>query len=608
LIREYKRRNFYGQFLYRVFESLAAAIYGALILERCNFGGIRPMLAWLSGSLSLIIPGILALFCVYSLLRIFLGKPLLAFSAYGAMLCFIGMSHFYKLGYRLEPLLPYDLFNIGTALSIAEKMSLPFDSGLLLNFLSLIVCLVALFYVSRRYYSPVYIGALWKYIVTPVCLIACFTLLMNIPRLAMFGAEDIRYDQNQNYRRNGFLAASLMNLSEGGIKTPKGYSAKMISDLRDSIIDADDPKPLGKPRVKPHIIVLQMESYADPGFIDPRVSYETSPFSPLWPYSKGIRAFRALTSVLGGGTANTEFEFLTGYNMSFCPSGVIPFIRYKNHLKSSIATDLADIGYNTIAVHPYTGSFYNRDKAFPSLGIERFVTYEDFDSPEYIGGYISDDAFAGKVIELYEEEKTRGPVFLYGMSIQNHGPYNDPQRYRPYPVLIGEGLDLSEDRIRELELYGANLRDSSLALARIMDYLSKTREHALLLVFGDHQPAWGWAYEMPGSADLEMRRYASEGFFWANYPLEERELIRPLISVSALGPYTMRMAGLELPLYAKGLYLQFNELMAYNTGVMVENDGVVAYADKARLEPFRALAYDRVFGKNYLKSLESRGR
>ncbi len=597
LVRQYKRQVLFRQLLFRALESLAAAIFGAVILERCNFNGTRALWQWLSQSKGLIIPGILALICFYNIIRVFIWNPVAGFGVYGFLVCFVGASHFYKLNYRLEPLLPYDFFNIGTALSIAGKMNIPFDRGLMFHFLILILCLLVMLYVSRRYYVPVSYGLVWNLTLVPVLSACCLMILINIPRLEAFGALDIRYEQMWNYRHNGFMAASLINLTDRGIKAPKGYGEKAIGSLKSEIINAGAPAPLGKPGSKPHIIALQMETYADPAFIDARISYETNPFEPLKSRANNISAFRVLTSVLGGGTANTEYEFLTGFNMYFCPMGVIPFTRYLNSPRQSLASELTDMGYSAIATHPNKGSFYERDKAFSLLGFQRFVTWEEYDAPEYIGGYISDASFVNKIIELYEQEKEDGPLFIYGISIQNHGPYDDPERYRIYPVNTGD-TRLSGPRVRELETFGANIRDSSVALARIMEYFSKVNEPVLILVYGDHQAAWGWALEKEGSADLELRRYSAEGFFWANYPIDKR--IRPIISVSGLAPYVMRMAGLDLPLYFRGIDLQFSEIMAYNTSVIVENDGSASYADRDRLERSRALQYDRMFGKNYL--------
>jgi hypothetical protein len=368
--------------------------------------------------------------------------------------------------------------------------------------------------------------------------------------------------------------------------------------LREEIETADEPEPLGDPPRKPHIIALQMEAYGDPGIIDQGIAFQNELFAPLQPYAGEIQRFNTLVSVLGGGTANTEYEFLTGYNMYFCPSGVTPFIRYVNQSKPSLAATLSALGYQTIAVHPHAGSFYSRDTAYPRLGFERFITQEEFDDPVYVGYYISDGSFGKKIIDVFEEEKGNGPLFLFGISIQNHGPYIGQPGHRLNAVELSDGRALNGAQVEELEIYGANIIDSSVMLAGLIQYFSKTDEPVLLLVFGDHQAAWSWSFDPSGGPEQELKRHSTESFFWANYPLRDNS--KPLVSASELGCLTMLKAGLELPLYEKGIVLQFNEISAYNSSVYVGNDGSIHYIDRSRVEDFRMLQYDRMFGKNYL--------
>lgn len=575
-----------------------AGLFGFIILERCNAGGTEQVYLWLPGHIPLFAAGVLALICFYGLFRAFFARPVLPFAIYGALVFFTGTVNFYKLYYRSEPLIPYDIFNMAPAFTIAGKIGLFVDPGLVLNFLFYLLCLFVLYRLSknRPRLTP------GRRIAKGACVFCvsalCLFYLTGVPRMEAIGALDIRYDQYQNYRYNGFVVATLMNLSDNRVITPQNYGSAAVEELRAGILEAGAPASLGNPPQKPHIIALQMEAFGNPSLIDPGIHYTEDPFGPLDRFEGEIQRFHTLSSVYGGGTANTEYEFLTGNNMYFCPPGVIPFIHYMNNPKSSLVTDLESLGYRTVAIHPHSGSFYNRANAFPRLGFQRFVTWEEFDDPLYIGYYISDESFGKKVVEIFEEEKGRGPLFLFGISIQNHGPYNNPDTHRPYPVVSDERLELNETQYMELETYGANIHDSSVMLANLIQYFSTIDEPVLLLVFGDHQAAWSWAFRMPLGPEFDRRRYSTESFYWANYPLEDDD--RPLISASGLGPQMMRKAGLPLSLYQRGIDLQFRDLLAYNIAIEVENDGEVYYAEEDRLEAFRLIQYDRMFGKNYL--------
>ncbi len=591
-------KNTWFQVGLRALECLIAGIFGLIILERCNQGGTAAAYQWLVQSPRLAVLEVIILILLYGLFRIFFRRPLLPFAIYGAAIYFLGTANYYKIFYRSEPLIPYDAFNLPAAASIADNMHFSFDAGLVFNLLFFLFCLLLVWFIQKKLYQLLPVKLVWRVAVIFCIVTPFFGYFNKIPHLQALGAEDIRYNQFRNYRVNGFTVSMLMNLSDSGVDIPAEYGAAALQAARRELQDAEAPAPLGHPDKKPHIIVFQMEAYGDPRIIDPRIEYPKDPFTPLAPHSSEIQFFDTVTSTIGGGTANTEYEVLTGYNMYFCPPGVTPFIRYVNKPKPSLARDLADLGYRTVGMHPHVGSFYNRSIVYPNLGFQRFVTQEEFEDPRYVGYYISDEDYSKKIIELYEEEKEKGPLFLFTVSIQNHGPYSYPESHRPYPVRLKDGLALDEVQVQELETYGANIWDSSVALASLMDYFSQVDEPVLFLVYGDHQASWSWAKDASGNAEQDLKKYITKSFFWANYPLEDSG--RSMISASGLSPEILRRAGLELPLYDKGIALQFQDILAYNVAVKVENDGAVDYVSSERLDKYHMIQYDRMFGKNYL--------
>ena len=515
--------NIWLQSAMRLWEYLIAALFGFFVLERCNLGGTDSVLQWIAEKPGLAFVAILSLIAVYSVFRAFFNTPFIPFALYGALVCLAGVANYYKLFYRSEPLVPYDIFNVGPAFAIMGNMGMRFDRGLTLNLLFFGLLVLIAYLASRFLYKPIPVHGVLRALISFCLATVVLLYFTDIFRLQPFGIFDSRFDQYRNYQINGFTVSTLMNLADGGVKPPEGYSPEQMEALRQIIERAPHPPSLGRPPKKPHIIVLQMEAYGDPRLIDSRISYQIEPFAALLPYREQVQRFHTLTSVMGGGTSNTEFEFLTGYNNYFLPAGVTPFIRYMNRPKPSLATDLSAMGYRTVAMHPHAGSFYSRDTAYPRLGFDRLVTIDAFEEAAYVGHYVSDASFGEKVIELFEEERAEGPVFLYGISIQNHGPYYDeeylevyPAFHRFYPVRAGGGLVLDGIQTIELEIYGANLRDASIMLADMLDYFAQVDEPVLLLVFGDHQASWSWALDLPGSPELELRRYSTESFFWAN--------------------------------------------------------------------------------------------
>ncbi|MDR1192818.1 MAG: LTA synthase family protein [Peptococcaceae bacterium] len=598
------RRSLWFQAGLRFLELGAAGLVGLILLERCNQGGSRAAISWLIvAPRALVGLSFLLLICFYGLLRVWFRRPLIPFAIYCGLIFLISVANYFKIFYRSEPLIPYDVFNVGPAMGIAGNLGMRFSAGLWLNLFFCLLSLLGMWQLQRRAFLP---SPLKRRYAAPVGVFFCllvFYFMCDKGRLAAAGVRDIRYDQLWNYHENGFAAATLLNLTDSGLREPPGYDAGVVAELRRRIEAAPDLPALGSPSRPPHIIILQMEAYGDPGFVDPGVGYREDPFLPLAPYEGELRRFRALTSNIGGGTANTEFELLTGFNLCFAPSGVIPMVSYGHRSFSTLAGYLASQGYRTVAMHPNDASFYNRAVAYPNLGFQEFIDLADFDEPVYRGYYVSDQSFGEKVRELFAAAGGRGPLLLFGISIQNHGPYGYPEIYRPYPLALEDGLTLSETQVRELETYGANIQDGSRMLAELIEYFAGADEPVLLLAYGDHQASWSWAAGRRETADSLLGKYTTVGFFWANYPLAPAE--REIISAAGLAPQILRRAGLPLSIYFKGIDLQFQEIPAYNGAVMINDDGSARYADRSLVAEDLMLQYDRVFGRDYLDNGEA---
>lgn len=591
------------QLILRLLEALVISGTAFLVLERCNMGGLWSMLAWIYHNPRLFAVNFALAFALYLLLRCFFRRPLLPAAIYLTLLGGLATINYYKLILRSDPLIPMDIFNLGVAAEIAPNMNITLNADVIQNILLLLLCLALVWAYQRYLYRPLFSGGWRRWLGTVGSAFCCLFFLghfLDLDVLTAQGAVDVRYNQYTNYRTNGFLVSTMMNLTHIDVTEPENYSRKTVEEAAAAVRRWSLPGALGRPEKMPHILVVQMEAYGDPRRLCPDIVYETDPFSPLEPYQGELRSFYTLPSIIGGGTANSEYEFLTGYNMIFCPPGVTPFLTYVNQPKPSLVKDLTALGYRNFALHPNTGSFYGRDMVYPNLGFEEFYTLEDFDNPAYQGYYVTDECFKDKLLEVFEEKRKEadGPVFAYGVSIANHGPFSYPECYREYPFSITGSLILDEVQKRELSTYGANMYDSNQMLAELIEALSQVEEPVLLLVYGDHQAAWTWTSQLESTPELLRERYATESFFWANYEIAEPET--PIISASGLGAWLLRYADLPMTTYFKGIQMQFAHRMAYNLAVTVDLAGVTAYSDRKALEPLKLLPYDRMFGEDYI--------
>ena len=141
----------------------------------------------------------------------------------------------------------------------------------------------------------------------------------------------------------------------------------------------------------PNIIVIMSESYTDFRNVrDLPVSKPVMPFFDSLAARPGVLSGDLLVSVFGGGTCNTEFEFLTGGSMLFLQDGVIPYQSFCHRPTHAIPWLLGQQGYRTVALHPYVRTFWDRDRVYPNIGFDEFISMDDFEDPEHLRRFISD--------------------------------------------------------------------------------------------------------------------------------------------------------------------------------------------------------------------------
>lgn len=177
----------------------------------------------------------------------------------------------------------------------------------------------------------------------------------------------------------------------------------------------------------PNIIVIMDEAFSDLAVLgDFTVNQDYMPFvHQLQQGADNTVTGMLNVSVCGGNTANTEFEFLTGNTMAFLPQGSVPYQQYVNGETTSLASHLQDLGYQTVATHPYNASGWERDRVYGLLGFEESIFKEGYLNATRIRDYISDESCVDKIINLYENKQSGQPLFVFNVTMQNHGGYQD---------------------------------------------------------------------------------------------------------------------------------------------------------------------------------------
>lgn len=262
---------------------------------------------------------------------------------------------------------------------------------------------------------------------------------------------------------------------------PSGYDKSQLSEL----VTAPAPLPVRDPATtsKPDIVIVLSESFFPlKQFSTLRFTRDVTPnFSAAFKTSGAKVAVPAF----GGGTANVEFELLTGLRMAFLPTGAVPYMQYiRQSLPDSFPALLKQQGYRTTAIHPFYKTFWNRTNVYPLLGFDRFIDQADFQTTAAIRGpFISDAAMVEKITSTLDDG-VGPPQFLFAVSMENHGAYADPQRYQQRTV---RSIGAPTDEMRVvLDNYAEGLRDADVSFARLSELVKRRQRPTILIFFGDH--------------------------------------------------------------------------------------------------------------------------
>ena len=336
--------------------------------------------------------------------------------------------------------------------------------------------------------------------------------------------------------QNAFVANLFLQSRDLPLKKPKDYEARLLR-LEQYSSDANT-----KVSQTPDIVVIMNESFADlrcyGAQIDPEIYRD-------WDEILARSAHgTAYSSVFGGNTPNAEYEFLTGDSLLFYTGTPIPYETAIRQEVPALPGLLAQLGSGTVAMHPNEGIVWSRERVYPKLGFERSVFLPEYENTDQIRRYVSDQANYTQVLRVLEEGT--GPQFLFNVTIQNHGSYEE-EDFATLNALLDSRTDCSQTR-----QYLTLVKESGKALKEFLQQLEQRPRKTYVVFFGDHQPwvdeAFYSQYESGPDAQ-EHLRYQVPYFIWCNQSQEETQL--PACGLNDLQLYLAQVAGLPLTGYQK---------------------------------------------------------
>lgn len=235
------------------------------------------------------------------------------------------------------------------------------------------------------------------------------------------------------------------------------------------------------PDVRPTIIAIMNETYSDISTY-PQLAESYGGPIPFSTYEGTIATGDVYVSAMGGGTCNSEFEFLTGSSMGLLGPGVYPYMLYNLEGVDSMVSYLKSIGYATSAIHPADAQNWRRDRVYEQLGFDEFFDITSFDGADYFRNMVSDGATYDKILQIMDEGE--GPQFIFDVTIANHGGYDTGTIAEEDMMHI----DMNGEESAEVNEYVTAIARADADLAAFLAKLAQREEPIVVVLFGDHQP------------------------------------------------------------------------------------------------------------------------
>ena len=421
----------------------------------------------------------------------------------------LGIINGVLLTTRVTPFTGPDLHMITDAFEIADRYLPAFFFWVVVVLAVLAVLGLVLLFIK----GPKYKGKLRYKVNIPLIIVGALAFA-GTTKLALekrvlsnyFGNIAFAYE---DYGYPYCLATTIFNT---GISCPRDYSEEAMADITESTESLPET---GESR--PNILFLQLESFFDPTLVNYlNVSEDPIPnFRKLMEeYSSG---YYKVPSV-GAGTANTEFESITGMSMHYFGPGEYP---YKGILETetceSAAYVLKELGYGTHAIHNNEANFYGRRRVFANLGFDTFTSSEYMSEQDDTNpnDWIRDRNLTKYILQAMES--TEGPDYVYTISVQGHGDYpEEPVLEDPKITVSGSSTEAQDYK---WEYYCNQIYEMDQFIGELIDALSQIDEDVVLVMYGDHLPTMDLTV-----TDVKNRYlFQTEYVIWDNMGLEKQD-------------------------------------------------------------------------------------
>lgn len=460
----------------------------------------------------------------------------------------IGVGNYFVVMFRSNPIVPWDIYSFETAMSVADNYVFSVDWALAEHIAMFILMLIVGVRTNIRLSKKILRPILTVAMCIPAYFYISYLWQDNLERNT--GLNDTLFNAKYMHSKDGFFVSFILDIHFLQIEEPKNYSDEYAL----SLLNEQEVEKVEAPEELPDIIAIMDETFSDPavlGEFETNKDYMPFVHSILRGEVANTISGYADVSVLGGNTANSEFEFLTGNSMAFFPNGSVPYLQYIRDGISTIVPQLEEYGYTTYGTHPYRAKGWNREFIYDLMGFDYRYFQGSFPFEDKLRNYVSDEADFKSILEW--RNNTEGPFFMFNVTMQNHSNYGgDFDNFDPQIVAKFKNTYSN----KYLNKYLSLMYETDQDVASLLSELSQSDRKTIVVFWGDHQPndyvvrpiykEYGLDFDNQ-TYEQQQQRQKTPFFIWANYDIQEQTNVE--ISLNYLNILLFETAGLQLDEY-----------------------------------------------------------
>jgi len=471
----------------------------------------------------------------------------------------LGVSNFILLGFRTTPLAAIDFQILESVLGIITVYFNLTQIIMIVMALILVVIALGLSYVKLPKRKVHYKSAF-------ISLALALSLVLVVPS---FSLEEESSESFTNlvdaYDKFGFVYCFSNSIFDRGIEEPEDYSQEVMLEMREGLETNEKD-----PAFKPNIVFVELESFFDVNYLK-GINYSQNPVPNFTRLKENYSSGKLTVPSIGAGTANTEFEILTGMSLDFFGSGEYPYKTVlRENTTESLAYNLGKLGYKSHAIHNNYGSFYDRHIVFNNLGFNSFSSLEYMYDVEYTPlGWAKDQVLVDEIMKGLRSTKERD--FTFAISVQAHGKYPNLPLNVSNDILVDGYLNIEKQFA--LNYFVNQMYEVDRFIGQLVKELESHAEPTVVVFYGDHLPS----LDIQDEDLVGVNKFQTEYVMWSNFPVEkfDKDLLAYQLGASILSRFE----------FDEGIITKYHQ----------QNDQAYDYQEKLEL-----LQYDMLYGEKYV--------